>query len=388
LIPSSDAQIFIVAFSGGADSVLTAHFAAETVANRQGASLLLWYLHHYKTPVELERVKVFETMQRRFPLIKLMQMQADVDLLSQRLGYSWEHTASLLRRKYLLRLRSSLESIEGKKALVLTGHNYSDYLETLALRRERKIPESALPRLGDEDADNGFLRPLYKMTREEVRSMTAKLGLIYFEDPANEDEKFARNRLRKTHPLPPSLTKRESTALPPLLFSREGGRGVEFVIHELRLPLSQWQTLSFAEKARTAFAAFRRLAIVRRFTPNHFSRAGKLPFSLPPFFAHWENVDGVASVIFRRGLGASAAVPKIGAENSLRGDKITRRTSIAQKYGRKSVAKIFSEKKLSRRQKRRCVLYPKEGSPTEVLRMVFHNGDEMRAEPPVTKTNG
>jgi tRNA(Ile)-lysidine synthase TilS/MesJ len=361
LTNAGDAQHLIVAFSGGADSVLTAHFAAAT-----GLPLTLWYLHHYGTPIEAHRQNVFTQMQARYSKMRMLTDNADISTLSRRMGYSWEHTASLVRRKRLLQLRASTPG-----AAVATGHHYSDYLETLALRRERKIPEAFLPALSDRDEATGFLRPLFQMTREEVRVQVDKLGLPYFEDPANEDMQFARNRVRKTPKRSPEDGSRPLTPAIPL-FSNE-------LTRELRLPLSDWSPLSETEKARSLFSAFRRLAVVRKFTRGHFSRAHKLPFALPPFFAHLENSGSEQSVIFRRGLGENVSLPGVGTY--IRGDAVTRSVAIRQPYGKKSVAKIFSEKKLSPRQRRQTLVYLDPDVPKLAARIIFPDRTELSAHP-------
>ena len=353
-----DAEKFVVAFSGGADSILAAHLAFQT-----GKPLHLWYLHHYKTPVEKERAEVFRATQTRYPTAIFTEDKADVSVIAKRLGYSWEHTASLVRRKRLLRLTAG-------GATIVTGHNYSDYEETLALRRERKIPDEALPALSDCDPETNFIRPLYRQTREEVRTEVKKLGLPCFDDPANKDLNFARNRIRIAPP--PAHSPVTRGVLATTLVKR--GR------REFSLLATQWNSLAKTEKARTLFSAFRRLAIVRRFSPNHFARAHKLPFALPPFFAHTENNPRGEEVIFRRGLGANAALPKAEAASYMRGDAITRAFSISQAYGKKSIAKIFSEKKFSSRQRRRTLIYFDNANVT--TRVVFSDGDELRAVQP------
>jgi hypothetical protein len=329
--------------------------------------MIFWYRHHYTHDLEAGRRQVFTETRLRYPQAEWLEEKADVTKVAGRLHYSWEHTASLIRRKRLLRLRRRIP-----EAAVVTGHHYSDYLETLALRRDRKIPEASLPALSDVDDVTGFLRPLYNMTREEIRDEVNALGFSFYEDPANEDLKFARNRVRKTHPLSPSLTKRGGKALP-LLFPREGGRGDEF-IHELRLPFPKWNVLGKAEKARTLFLAFRRLAVVRKFTRNHFSRAHRLPFNLPPFFAHAERISGADWVVFRRGLGQSVSLPEREASDCIRGDAVTRKVTLRKSFGRKSVAKIFSERALSPRQRRRTLVYLAAGSHYEALRIAYPDG--------------
>lgn len=350
LISIGDAHVLLVAFSGGADSVMALHIAAST-----GKPVTLWYLHHYSSPIESGRERVFAEIQTKYPSVTMINEQADVSRISKRLGYSWEHTASLLRRKHLVRIKSSLEQKTGGACVVITGHNYSDYLETLSLRRARALPEEALPALAEQDEITGFVRPLFRMDREQVRRKVLDLGLSYFDDPTNEDEAFARNRVRKAgtpHPPAPS----------PI------GRGGEIAIlqagvREIIIPLIDWNALSQKEKSRTVFLAFRRLTIVRKFTRNHFDRAHRLPFILPPFFAHTENNRLGEVIVFRRGLGNSMRIPATNGNNVLRGDAVTRKLTIAQPFGHKSVAKLFSEKKLSARQRRRTlVLLNDEGT--------------------------
>ena len=132
---------------------------------------LKYYLHHYDTPVEPARSKVFREIRARYSNATWLEEQADVSRIAKRLGNSWEHTASLVRRKRLLWLRAATPGAE-----VVTGHNYSDYLETIALRRERKIPEAFLPALSEYDEVSGFWRPLFKLSREEVRARAAALA--------------------------------------------------------------------------------------------------------------------------------------------------------------------------------------------------------------------
>jgi len=171
----------IVAFSGGADSVLAAERAIGL-----NKSVSLWYLHHYPTATEPERENVFAATLARHPGLRMIRDQVDVSLLVKRLGYSWEHAASAIRRKRLNRFNTA----------VVTGHNYSDYLETLELRRRRKLPEAAMPPLAEHDLYTGFWRPLWQMTREQVRAECDSQGFVYFDDPANSDMKMTRNQIR------------------------------------------------------------------------------------------------------------------------------------------------------------------------------------------------
>ncbi len=365
---TSAVSTLIVAFSGGADSLLALELAAEIAAINPNQRLMAWYCHHYSAPIEPERQSIFDETTKKLSATlgnrwRFVLHKADIDRIARRLGYSWEHTASLVRRKYLLRLADRYES--AGRAAVITGHNYSDFLETLALRRARQIPEAALPALTFADAHTGFLRPLCRLTREQVRTAATERGLTVYEDPANSDMQFARNRIRVSaagaaaHPAVPAATAAQSAA------PRRRHR------RELRLPASAWDNMQSAERARTVFSAFRSLAIVKKFTRNHFARAHKLPFRLPPFFAHKENTAAGDAVVFRRGLGEQVSLPQPDASPCLRGDQVSRRITIATPCGHKSISKIFSESKLSARERRRALVYLSAPRSSLAVRLVL-----------------
>ena len=362
------ARTVVVAFSGGADSLMALELAAETAPD--SCEVIAWYCHHYPTPVEPDRQAAFDLVCQRIltrlgARFRFVMHKADIDRIAARLGYSWEHTASLVRRKYLLRF-ADRHAANGLAA-VITGHNFSDYLETLTLRRARQIPEEALPALAIADLYTGFLRPLYKMTRERVRAAAAERGFTAYEDPANTDMQFARNRIRVSAAEAKEPTPNGATAIQTAALRHVHRR-------ELHLTSAEWGNMQNTERARTVFAAFRSLAIVKKFTRNHFARAHSLPFRLPPFFAHKENTTAGDTVVFRRGLGICVALPEAEAAPYLRGDQVTGRITIAAPFGHKSVAKLFSERRLSPRERRRTLVYLSAAHSNEAVRVAYPAG--------------
>lgn len=364
----SSVQAVIVAFSGGADSLMALELAAE--AAPPPCEVIAWYCHHYSTSIERERQAVFDqTIDRIGRLLgarfRFLVHRADIGRIAARLGYSWEHTASLVRRKYLLRLRDRLAA-DGLAA-VITGHNYSDYLETLALRRARQVPDAALPALASSDIHTGFLRPLYTLRRDEVRAAVAERGLTAYDDPANSDMQFARNRIRASAPAAQAAPELPAHRAPDTVFNRVHRR-------ELQLPFAQWNQMPDVDRANTVFTAFRSLAVAKKFTRNQFARAHKLPFRLPPFFAHAETTTAGSAVVFRRGLGAHVDIPPRESEACLRGDQVSRRITIATPFGHKSVAKLFSERRLSPRERRRTLVYLSAEQNNLAVRLVLPGG--------------
>lgn len=337
---------WLVAFSGGADSCLLLSLAAEATRLMPAVKITAWYLHHYPGKTEAARERIFARMAGAMSdmlgdRFSFKQDNADIESIARRLGYSWEHTASLVRRKRLAQLRNHLS------AAVFTGHNLSDYHETLILRQQRKIPPSAWPENNFRDPVTGFLRPLAGFSRSEIRSTATAMGLTWFEDPSNSDTKILRNAVR-------AQLESGTLAVPAVTGANQHSAGLLQQVHarELRMPADSWHRLGHAEKAQLLFFARRRLLIGNRFSRNHFAAASRLPFVQPPFFAHSECENGREQIIFRRGLGASPVQPPRAGPVRLRGDQVTRSLVMQKPYGRKSVSKIFSEMRLSLRQRR------------------------------------
>lgn len=104
-------------------------------------------------------------------------------------GESLEAAARRLRYAALLALSEELED-----APILTGHTRDDQAETVLLHLERRLGRARggiRPRRGD-----GVVRPLLPFSRAELREFLAARGVPFREDETNENERFARNRIR------------------------------------------------------------------------------------------------------------------------------------------------------------------------------------------------
>jgi tRNA(Ile)-lysidine synthase len=83
----------------------------------------------------------------------------------------------------------------GPGALIATGHTASDQVETILYRLAASPGRRAL--LGMAAADGRLVRPLLAITREQTAAYCEARGLAWCEDASNEDERFARARVRK-----------------------------------------------------------------------------------------------------------------------------------------------------------------------------------------------
>lgn len=79
--------------------------------------------------------------------------------------------------------------------VVATGHTASDQAETVLYRLATSPGRRAL--LGMAPRDGRLVRPLLAVTREQTADYCAARGLDWLEDPANDDPRFARTRVRQ-----------------------------------------------------------------------------------------------------------------------------------------------------------------------------------------------
>jgi tRNA(Ile)-lysidine synthase len=84
---------------------------------------------------------------------------------------------------------------------IATGHTASDQLETILYRLAASPGRRAL--LGMAPREGRIVRPLLGVTREQTTAYCRERGLRWRDDESNEDERFARARVR--HVLVPAL---------------------------------------------------------------------------------------------------------------------------------------------------------------------------------------
>lgn len=80
-------------------------------------------------------------------------------------------------------------------ATIVTGHTADDQVETILYRLASSPSRRAL--LGMRPRDGGLARPLLGTTRAETTAYCEERRLAWREDSSNEDESFARNRIRR-----------------------------------------------------------------------------------------------------------------------------------------------------------------------------------------------
>src|SRR5664280_28420 len=182
------ARTLVVAHSGGSDSTALLLLAAAWASARGVAVMSAHVAHGLRGEAGEEDARfcarLAATLSVRFTL-------HPVDVPSgRRKGESLEAAARRLRYAALLALSHGLGG-----APVLTGHTRDDQAETVLLHLERRLGRARggiRPRRGD-----GVVRPLLPFSRAELREFLAERGVSFREDETNENDAFARNRIRR-----------------------------------------------------------------------------------------------------------------------------------------------------------------------------------------------
>src|SRR5664279_1982401 len=182
------ARTLLVAHSGGGDSTALLLLVSEWARPRGVAIVSAHVAHGLRGAAGDEDARFCARLAASLSLPFAFR---PVDVPSgRRKGESLEAAARRLRYAALLALSHDLED-----APVLTGHTRDDQAETVLLHLERKLGRARggiRPRRGD-----GVVRPLLPFSRAELREFLAERGVSFREDETNENEAFARNRIRR-----------------------------------------------------------------------------------------------------------------------------------------------------------------------------------------------
>lgn len=190
LDPDSDAPI-AVGFSGGADSLLTL-LTAKAWAQAHGRRLLVLTVDHRLQPQSADWTR------------RCGETAAHLALAFRALAWEGPKPHSGLpaaARAARHRLLAEAAREAGAKVLLL-GHTASDIAESEAMRAEGTnigaLREWSPSPVWPEGRGLFCLRPLLGLSRQAVRAALAEGGWEWIDDPANEDLRFGRARVRSS----------------------------------------------------------------------------------------------------------------------------------------------------------------------------------------------
>jgi len=174
----------LVAFSGGVDSTVLLHVVKRVRPGARVTAVHFDHGLHADSPAWSRHCRV-------------VAEQLGVDFAERRLALDRAAGASVEALAREARY-AALAGLAGPGDVVLTAHHADDQLETVLLRMLRGAGVRGLAAIrADATCGRGRLvRPLLDVTRAEIDAAARQLGLVWLEDPSNQDVRFDRNFLR------------------------------------------------------------------------------------------------------------------------------------------------------------------------------------------------
>ncbi|HUG81481.1 MAG TPA: tRNA lysidine(34) synthetase TilS [Bryobacterales bacterium] len=197
-----------VAVSGGADSVALLYVLRE-LAPRLGIVLSVIHLNHKLRGAESDADQEFVGALAGRLKLPFRTESVEIRELALSSGDNLEQTARHVRYQWFTQLISA-----GDAAKVAVGHTLSDQAETVLLRLLRGSGSAGLSAIRPV-RDDGVVRPLLGVSREQVEDFLRSIEVEWREDSTNADLSLDRNRLR--HQLMPQLRHEWNPNLPAVM---------------------------------------------------------------------------------------------------------------------------------------------------------------------------
>ncbi len=178
----------LIAFSGGVDSVVLVDVILELKDFFRLKRIALAHFNH------MIRDEAFrdEWFCKRFAKergLEIFTGREDVRSRAREEKRNLEETARDLRYAFLRRTKE-----EQNFDLIATAHHLSDLVETTLIWMVRGAGIEGL--LGFDPKEGDVVRPLYRVSKEEITEYAKAKGLRWVEDKTNYDLRFFRNRIR------------------------------------------------------------------------------------------------------------------------------------------------------------------------------------------------
>jgi tRNA(Ile)-lysidine synthase len=184
----------LVAVSGGLDSNALAHALLE-IAGEKCLKLSIGHVNHGLRGDESEADQ--RAVSQLADRLGVPAFSRRVEPEQLRVGRSSRERPTLQEAARALRYRALREmAAEGSCQHVATAHNANDQAETVLLRVFRGSGPDGLGGIPERSSDGVVVRPLLRVSREEIEAYAAQRGFSWREDRSNRSVAYARNRLR------------------------------------------------------------------------------------------------------------------------------------------------------------------------------------------------
>ena len=175
---------FLVAVSGGADSLALAHALLSEAKPLALNAIAITIDHQLQENSDVQAEKVSQ---------QLKEMGYDQVDIKKVVVTSDSNIEAHARDVRYQALNQSAEESQAKK--IFLGHTFNDQAETVLLGLARGSGTRSLA--GMPEINGNFVRPLLAITREETERTCHELSLDYWSDPHNFNSDFTRVRVRR-----------------------------------------------------------------------------------------------------------------------------------------------------------------------------------------------
>ncbi|NPA08257.1 MAG: tRNA lysidine(34) synthetase TilS [Chlorobi bacterium] len=182
IVDSPENRSYLLAVSGGADSMVLAHCFKDLGVRFQVAHIN-YKLRGEDSDLDQKTVEGFcEKNDVKFHLYKVSEKDQKP-----------EHSIQLWARELRYKFFRNVQREENLEFLV-TAHHLNDQLETFIINLSKAAGINGLS--GIPANDNHILRPLLNFTKEEIYEFAEENNIEYREDLSNKKSDYLRNKIR------------------------------------------------------------------------------------------------------------------------------------------------------------------------------------------------
>lgn len=180
-----DMGAVIIAFSGGADSMALTHFVMSRVPKER---LLCAHVNHMLRGAEADADENFVREFCEAHGLRFTFLREDVAALAREKKIGTEECGRLVRYRFFHSLCTEENDV------IITAHNADDNVETVLMNLAGGTGLSGL--CGIPYRRGSVVRPLLRVSREEIERYCYENGLAYVTDSTNAEDVYTRNRIR------------------------------------------------------------------------------------------------------------------------------------------------------------------------------------------------